>query len=137
MGFQTGLSGLNAASQSLEVTGNNVANAATVGFKQSRTLFSDVYANSLSGAGSTAVGIGTKVSGVEQQFTQGNIRTTNNPLDLAINGGGFFQVAQNGSTFFSRAGQFHLDNAGFVVTTEGLQLLGYGVDPLGNILPSA
>src|SRR5689334_9787749 len=97
MGFQTGLSGLNAASQSLEVTGNNVANAETVGFKQARTLFSDVYANSLSGAGSTAVGIGVKVSGTEQQFTQGNIRSTSNPLDLAINGGGFFQVSENGT----------------------------------------
>ena len=85
MAFDTGLSGLNAASQSLDVIGNNVANSATVGFKQSRTLFSDVFANSLSGSGSNAIGIGTKVAAIEQQFTQGAITVTNNPLDIAVN----------------------------------------------------
>ena len=86
MAFQTGLSGLNAASQSLDVIGNNVANASTVGFKESRVEFADVFANSLNGSGATAVGIGTQVQAIEQQFTQGAITSTNNPLDIAING---------------------------------------------------
>jgi flagellar hook protein FlgE len=137
MGFQTGLSGLNAASQTLDVIGNNIANSSTVGFKESRTLFADVYAASLNGGGSNAVGIGVKVSGVQQEFSQGNITVSNNPLDLAINGKGFFRVSDNGSIFYSRNGQFHLDNAGYVVSADNLQLTGYGVDATGNIVPSA
>ena len=93
MSFQQGLSGLNAASKNLDVIGNNVANASTVGFKQGQAQFSDLYANSLSGSGGSQVGIGVKVAQVTQQFTQGNISTTNNPLDIAINGGGFFRMA--------------------------------------------
>ncbi len=137
MAFQTGLSGLNAASQNLDVIGNNVANSSTVGFKESRAIFSDVYANSLNGSGANAVGIGVKVSAVEQQFTQGTISVTNNPLDLAINGKGFFRVDQNGAIFYSRNGQFHVDNAGFVVNSDNLKLTGYGVDATGAIVRSA
>ena len=96
MGFQQGLSGLNAASKNLEVIGNNIANANTYGAKVSRAEFADVYANTLSGT-SSAVGIGTTVAAIAQQFTQGNITTTESPLDLAINGDGFFQVQTNGS----------------------------------------
>ena len=137
MGFQTGLSGLNAASQSLDVIGNNVANAATVGFKESRTLFSDVYANSLSGSGANQVGLGVKVAAIEQQFTQGAISTSNNPFDVAINGKGFFRLDDNGATFYSRNGEFHLDNAGNMVTSEGFKVSGYGVDASGNIVPTS
>jgi flagellar hook protein FlgE len=137
MGFQTGLSGLNAASQNLDVIGNNVANASTVGFKESRAIFSDVFANSLNGAGAAAIGIGTRLSAVEQQFTQGNISTTNNPLDLAINGNGFFRVSDNGAIFYSRNGQFHVDNEGFIVNSDNLKLTGYGVDTSGAIVQSA
>lgn len=137
MAFQSGLSGLNAASQSLDVIGNNVANAATVGFKQSRALFSDVFANTLSGSGSNAVGIGTKVAAIEQQFTQGAITVTNNPLDVAINGKGFFRLSDAGTISYTRNGQFHLDNNGYVVNSEDLQLTGYGVDASGNIVPTA
>lgn len=137
MGFQTGLSGLNAASQALDVIGNNVANANTVGFKSARPLFSDVYATSLSGGSGNAVGIGTKVSGIEQQFTQGNIAVTNNPLDLAINGSGFFRISENGAITYSRNGQFRLDNAGFVVTPDNRNVTGYGVDATGAIIPSS
>ena len=86
MGFQQGLSGLNAASKSLDVIGNNISNANTVGFKAAQAQFADVYANSLSGAGGTGVGIGVRVAGIVQQFTQGNVTATNNPLDIAING---------------------------------------------------
>jgi len=89
MGFQQGLSGLNISSKSLEVIGNNVANANTFGFKAARAEFSDMYAASLNGAGTNGIGIGARIASVAQQFTQGNISTTANNLDIAINGDGF------------------------------------------------
>jgi flagellar hook protein FlgE len=137
MAFQSGLSGLNAASQSLDVIGNNVSNAGTVGFKQSRVLFSDVFANSLNGSGASAIGIGTKVAAVEQEFTQGAITVTNNPLDIAINGKGFFRLSENGVISYTRNGQFHIDDAGYIVTSDNLQVTGYGVDVNGNIVPTS
>lgn len=137
MAFQTGLSGLNAAAQSLDVIGNNVANAGTVGFKQSRVLFADVFANSLSGSGATAIGIGTKVAAIEQEFTQGAITVTNNPLDIAVNGKGFFRLSNGGAITYTRDGQFHLDNNGYLVNTQGFQVTGYGVDTSGNIVPTS
>ena len=138
MGFQTGLSGLNAAAADLDVIGNNVANAGTVGFKSARAEFADVYAASLSGAGASQIGLGTRVASVAQQFTQGNVTATNNPLDLAINGKGFFRVSDaTGTVSYTRNGQFHLDNAGYVVTSDYLRLNGYGVDVNGNIIQSS
>ncbi|HZF79057.1 MAG TPA: flagellar hook-basal body complex protein, partial [Rubrivivax sp.] len=92
MSFQQGLSGLNASSKNLEIIGNNIANANTFGTKVSRAEFSDVYAAALNGAGANPVGIGTRLASVSQQFTQGSITTTENPMDLAINGPGFFQL---------------------------------------------
>jgi flagellar hook protein FlgE len=136
MAFQTGLSGLGAAAQSLDVIGNNVANASTAGFKESRAIFADVYSNSLSGAGTSPVGIGTKVAAVQQQFTQGNITVTNNPLDVAVNGNGFFQVQNNGAVFYSRNGQFHQDSAGNIVNADNMSLLGYAADASGAIVAS-
>ncbi len=133
MSFQQGLSGLNAASKSLEVIGNNVSNANTVGFKQSQTNFADVYANSLSGGGASQVGIGTKVSKVQQQFSQGNITSSNNSLDIAINGGGFFRMSNNGNVTYSRNGQFQLDKTGYIVNAEGKRLTGYGVNTQGQL----
>jgi len=137
MGFQSGLSGLNAAAKNLDVIGNNVANANTVGFKGSRALFADVFAASLTGAGTGQIGIGTKLSKVQQEFTQGNISVSNNPLDIAINGGGFFRLSNNGTISYTRNGQFHLDNAGYIVSADNLQLTGYTVDTSGNIITSA
>lgn len=125
MSFQQGLSGLNAASKSLEVIGNNVSNANTVGFKQSQAQFADVFASSLTGSGASQIGIGTKVAKVQQQFTQGNVTNSNNPLDIAINGGGFFRLSDNGTTTFSRNGQFQLDKQGFIVNAQGKNLTGY------------
>jgi flagellar hook protein FlgE len=125
MGFQQGLSGLNASSKSLDTIGNNIANSGTVGYKAGSTQFADVFAASLNGAGASPVGLGTRVSTVVQQFTQGNISVTNNPLDLAINGGGFFQVDDGlGGTLYSRNGQLQLDKDGFIVNAQGLQLKG-------------
>lgn len=125
MSFQQGLSGLNAASKSLEVIGNNVSNANTIGFKQSQAQFADVFANSLTGSGASQIGIGTKIAKVQQEFTQGNISNSNNPLDIAINGGGFFRMSDKGANTYSRNGQFQLDKQGFIVNAEGKNLTGY------------
>lgn len=136
MSFQQGLSGLNASSKSLDVIGNNIANASTSGFKASRAEFATVYASALSGAGSNLVGIGVGLSAVAQQFTQGNITTTDNPMDLAINGAGFFQVTDGvNPRLYSRNGQFKLDRAGFIVNNDQLKLLGYPADGTGVIQP--
>ena len=124
MGFQQGLSGLNASSKNLEVIGNNIANANTYGAKSSRAEFADLYAGALSGATGGAAGIGVNVASISQQFNQGNITTTENPMDLAINGRGFFQLQDNtGQTVYSRNGQFQLNRDGQVVNMQGLKLL--------------
>ncbi len=130
MSFQQGISGLNAASRSLDVIGNNIANANTVGAKVSRAEFADVYANAALHQLDQAPGMGVRVAAVTQQFGQGSIRTTENPLDVAINGRGFFQVAAPGSAdaAYTRNGQFQLDESGYMVTTSGMRLRGYGVD---------
>jgi flagellar hook protein FlgE len=136
MSFQQGLSGLNATSKNLEVIGNNIANANTFGTKVSRAEFSDMYAASLSGAGSTNIGIGANLAAVAQQFTQGNIKTTENPMDLAINGAGFFQITDGRSPVtFTRNGQFKVNREGFIVNNSGQQLMGYAADALGVIQP--
>ena len=137
MGFQQGLSGLDAAAKNLDVIGNNVANASTVGFKSFRAEFADLYANSLAGAGTNNVGIGTQIANVSANFTQGNTITTSNPLDMAINGSGFFRTSTNGTIAYSRNGQFKLDNEGYVVNTSGGRLQGYPVDASGGVVPSA
>jgi flagellar hook protein FlgE len=135
MGFQQGLSGLNAASKNLEVIGNNIANANTYGAKDARAEFADIYANAL-GNSSNAVGIGTSVAAVAQQFTQGNITTTDNPLDVAINGAGFFQVSDGkGAVSYSRNGQFKVDNTGYIVNNEQQRLMGYPANATGTIIP--
>jgi flagellar hook protein FlgE len=136
MSFQQGLSGLNGAAKALDVIGNNIANSSTVGFKGSSTEFADVYARSLNGAGATQAGIGVSVAAVAQQFTQGNIETTANPLDIAINGAGFFRTEIGGAVQYTRNGQFSLDKNGFVVTPQGANVTGYGVAANGQILAS-
>ncbi|MCY4756188.1 flagellar hook protein FlgE [Pelomonas aquatica] len=136
MSFQQGLSGLNAASKNLDVIGNNIANSGTYGFKDARAEFADVYAAALNGAGGNQVGIGTTLQSVAQQFTQGNITTTENPMDLSINGGGFFQVSDGvNPARYSRNGQFKVSKDGFVVNNNGLKLLGYPANGAGVIQP--
>lgn len=137
MSFQQGLSGLNAAAKNLDVIGNNVSNASTVGFKQSQAQFADVYANSLTGAGGSGIGIGVKVAQVAQQFTQGNITATNNPLDMAINGGGFFRMDNGGEIAYQRNGQFQLDKNGYIVNPTGGQLTGYTANAAGVLSTGA
>lgn len=134
MSFQTGLSGLSASSQSLDVIGNNIANANTVGMKSSRGEFSDLVAASLStGANAITAGIGTAVAAITQNFTQGNISVTGNNLDVAINGGGFFQLTRSDGTMaYTRDGQFKLDKDGSVITNTGSFLMGYPTDVNGG-----
>lgn len=134
MSFQQGLSGLNASSQNLDVIGNNVANANTIGAKESRAEFGDMYSSAIS---NTAVGIGVNVQAVTQQFTQGSITATGNPLDLAINGNGFFEVSNGSQTLYTRNGQFQADKDGFIVTNTGLKLVGYPASSQGIIQPGA
>ena len=129
MGFQQALSGLSAADQNMQVIGNNVANSNTAGFKSSTAQFADLYASSLAGGSvggsGTQIGIGTSVSSVSENFTQGNLTTTNNPLDLAINGEGFFRMNSGGSISYTRNGQFQEDKNGFIVNSTGQNLTGY------------
>jgi flagellar hook protein FlgE len=134
MSFQQGLSGLNASSKNLEVIGNNVANANTIGAKSSRAEFGDMYASAING---TSIGIGVNLQAVTQQFTQGNITTTENPLDLAINGNGFFEVTNGIQTLYTRNGQFQADKDGYLVTDAGLKLVGYPASTDGTIQPGA
>jgi len=132
--FQQGLSGLNAAQRGLEVIANNVSNANVIGFKSSQAQFSDVFARAFSGgAGNNNVGLGTQLSGVQQSFKQGNLSVTGNPLDLGINGEGFFKMDSiNGEKIYTRNGQFRLDDSGNVVNGRGDFLLGFPVDEATN-----
>ena len=135
MSFQQGLSGLAGASKSLDVIGNNVANASTVGFKSAQAQFADMYANSMNRSGNSPVGIGVAVANVAQAFTQGNVTTTNNPLDIAINGDGFFRMQgslTDQSPMYGRNGQFQLDKDGYIInpSEKGAYLTGW----LGNVV---
>lgn len=126
MAFQQGLSGLNVSSKAIDVTSHNIANSATVGYKTSRAHFGDMYANSLGIASSNQIGIGANLLAVQQDFNQGNTTSTSNSLDLAINGGGFFRMLDyNGSVSYTRNGQFHLSNDGYVVNDSGFYLTGF------------
>ena len=135
MSFNIGLSGLYAANKQLDVTGNNIANVATVGFKSSRAEFEDVYSATKLGTGSKTTGSGVRLANVSQQFTQGDISNTGNVLDMGINGSGFFVLNNNGSLSYTRAGTFKVDKEGYVTNTDGTaRLQGYGVDANGKII---
>ncbi|MEE9494042.1 MAG: flagellar hook protein FlgE [Gammaproteobacteria bacterium] len=133
MPFRTALSGLNAAASELKVIGNNVANASTTGFKESRAEFADVFASSNLGVSSNAIGRGVRVAAVSQQFSQGNVAFTDNNLDLAISGQGFFVVSDGGVNTYTRSGQFGVDRDGFVVNSSAQRLVTFGADETGNI----
>jgi len=133
MPFSIALSGLNAAQTDLDVIANNIANSNTTGFKGSRTEFGDVYAVSQNGIASNATGKGARVTTVSTQFTQGDINFTENNLDLAASGKGFFRLDSQGSIIYSRAGAFQIDKDGFVVNANGAQLTGFQTDTNGNL----
>jgi len=125
MSFSIALSGLNAASTDLNATANNIANATTTGFKDSRTEFSELFAISPQGTGKTQTGNGVRVAAVAQQFSQGSIDVTGNSLDMAISGQGFFIVGDGGGINYTRAGAFQIDNSGYVVNAQGQRLQAY------------
>lgn len=133
MPFRIALSGLNASSADLRVIGHNVANANTNGFKKSRAEFADVYAASNLGVASNAIGSGARVASVAQQFTQGNVGFTDNNLDLAVSGQGFFRLSDGGTLVYSRAGAFGVDRQGFVINSSSQRLTAFLADAAGNI----
>ncbi|EGW55980.1 flagellar basal body FlaE domain protein [endosymbiont of Tevnia jerichonana (vent Tica)] len=123
MAFRIALSGLAAATTDLEVTGNNIANSSTTGFKESRAEFADIFASSISDASNATSGQGVRTTKVAQQFRQGSIEFTANNLDLGINGEGFFTMEQpNGDRSYTRAGAFNVDRNGYVVDHTGSRL---------------
>ncbi len=135
MSFNISLSGLNAAQKDLDVTSNNIANVATTGFKKSRAEFGDVYTNSVFSNSRTTVGSGVQTEVVSQQFSQGSIESTDNSLDLAISGEGFFALTSGDSKdkIYSRAGNFQVDERGFVVNQNGYNLQVYPVNKDGTV----
>lgn len=130
MSFGIAISGLSSAQVDLDVTANNISNSATVGFKQSRAEFADLFSSSMGGVSSQQTGSGSRVSRVAQQFGQGNIENTSNNLDLALNGQGFFAVSNGESLQYTRAGSFSADNEGYVVNAASNRLQVY--PSLGN-----
>lgn len=134
--LNTGATGLTANGDALGVVGDNISNTNTIGFKRSRAVFQDLVAN----AGRSEilqVGAGSRLANVEQMWQQGALLSTESPTDLALSGEGFFIVQGNASgvdgTFYTRAGQFHIDNSGYMVNTDGLKLQGYQADDNGTI----
>jgi flagellar hook protein FlgE len=135
MSFNIALSGVSAAQRDLDTTANNIANVNTVGFKESRAEFGDVYAQSLLAGGKTKVGDGVLTQEVAQQFSQGSLQFTNNALDLAITGNGFFATVpglDSRDFSYTRAGMFKLDSSNFVVNSNGDNLLGFPVNADGT-----
>lgn len=133
MSFNTGLSGIRAANTDLSVTGNNIANAGTIGFKSSRAEFGDVYTSSLLGGGANVPGSGVTTLTLRQAFGQGNLKFTQNAMDLSVNGAGFFVLNGNDGQLFSRAGAFGLDKDGNIVNSTGANLQGFLADADGNV----
>jgi flagellar hook protein FlgE len=123
--FSIALSGLTAASSDLDVTANNIANANTVGFKDSRAEFADVYSAGAVNLNTSVVGQGVRLTSTAQQFTQGNITSTSSNLDLAISGDGFFTLHSPNGYVYSRNGQFSEDKSGNVVSATGQALQVY------------
>ena len=135
MSFNIALSGLNASQKHLDVTANNIANVNTTGFKESRAEFADVYSSSVFANAKTQVGNGVQTSAVTQQFHQGSLTTTNNALDLAIKGEGFFVTSGDLTTqdrAYTRAGAFQVNDQGYVTTAQGSYLQVYQVNSDGT-----
>ena len=136
MSFGTALSGINAATADLNVVSNNIANNNTTGFKGSRPEFADLTAAVVAGnlgAGNLAIGTGVQLAEVTQQFTQGSLNFTGNPLDMGINGQGFFRMNENGGIVYTRAGVFGVDRDGYIVNRANQKLTGYQADATGKL----
>jgi flagellar hook protein FlgE len=136
-----GMVGLNVNSTSMTVLGDNIANVNTTAFKSNRSSFANILAGSLAGSVSSDVGRGVQFQGTTPMWTQGTIENTNNPTDMAINGSGFFVLQDSGgANFYSRAGEFHFDRDGNLVSLGGLFVQGYevtGTNPDGSLILGA
>jgi flagellar hook protein FlgE len=138
-----GISGLRVNQTALDVTGNNIANANTAGFKSSQIVFQDTLSQMLTGSTAPAagagrggtnpmqVGLGVQVGGINTNFGQGSAQMTNRPTDLMIQGDGFFVVERNGGDLYTRAGAFNFDAAGNLVTVDGDKVKGWTVNNAG------
>ncbi len=133
MGYEQGLSGLGTASTELDVIGNNIANSSTVGFKSGDAEFASLYSAQLAQSTNLQVGIGSTTSEVANNFSQGDITVTNEPLNVAINGGGFFQLSNNGTIEYSRDGQFNTNANGYLVNASGYNVQGYALNSQGAV----
>lgn len=141
--MSSALSGLRNHQVMLDVVGNDIANVSTVGFKSSSTVFSDVLTQTLQGAGAPSgttagtnpaqIGLGSRLAGTVQSFTQGALQRTGRTTDLAIQGDGFFVVSGGGQELYTRAGSFNLDAAGNLVTNEGMYVQGWTANGVGVI----
>lgn len=137
--LNTGAAGLKSHGEAMGVVGDNIANVNTIGFKRSRANFQDILGRSIAGANNTppAAGAGSRMGSIDQMWTQGALLTTDSPMDLALSGEGFFVVSGNVSgnegNYYTRAGQFHMNEAGEVVNLNGMKVQGYGVDANGVI----
>ncbi len=134
----SGVTGINAAGYTMSVIGNNIANSETVGFKAGYTSFADILSQSLGGAvGGNQVGRGVNLTNIGTVFSQGSFENTTNGTDLAIEGEGFFMVADDTGNYYTRAGNFLIDDEGYMVNPSGYRLQGYGIDATGNLLTTA
>ena len=129
-----GISGLNANSTAMTVIGDNIANVNTTAYKSNRSMFANVLSQSLGGSLGSGIGRGVEFWGTSPLWTQGSLENTASPTDLAINGKGFFMVQDDsGANYYTRAGQFYLDDAGDMVNPDGLYVQGYEIDSNGNL----
>jgi flagellar hook protein FlgE len=134
--FSTALSGLDSSTMGLNVVGNNLANLNTVGFKESDISFSEVLGQQFStpGGNMNSIGLGSQVQAVRAQFSQGGVQTSNNPLDVAIQGSGMLVLNDNGTRLYTRAGNMHLDSNGNLVSGGGGNVQGYQLDPTTGLI---
>lgn len=132
--FSTALSGLSTNTQGLNVVGNNLANINTVGYKSTNISFMDVLGASVAGGGGASIGLGAQIGRVAAVFTQGGLETTNSPTDVAIQGSGFFVVNDGVAQLYTRAGNFHVDAEGALVTPTGHKIQGYVRDPTTGLI---
>jgi flagellar hook protein FlgE len=143
--FYSGLSGLATNANALNVIGNNLSNINTVGFKGASTTFRDIFSTSLGGTSTQGngnpiqFGLGVQVNSVSQDFSQSSFQSTGNALDMGIQGNGFFTLqTSDGQQVFSRAGNFTRNNAGFLVASDGSNVMGWNRDPVtGSVNTSA
>ena len=136
MSFYTALTGLNGSQADISATSNNIANVATTGYKRSKAEFGDIFATSPLQNSSSSIGSGTILKGIKQQFTQGNVSSSLNALDMAISGQGFFALKPSlttNQTVYTRNGSFSVNNDRYVVDSAGQFVLALPVSDDGSV----